>query len=264
MKMRIFAAAAAVICAVSCVSCKSGKEASFSVSENSIPESGVGELITPEEGSAEYNLGQYRMSSSGVKLYYDEEEVPQEVVLALESYFLSFQNNDFESYKASLFPDYAERYEKFLQDEYNYQLDSSFALSREKLSNIIKNEHAEHAEHDTSSATESESSGEFKITRIKVQRPGLSGNQEPEALMPAEETTEATTQSMEELEKQAFSYFNEIFGLDYYEFVKKNSDDLEYLNFYIYASDEDGEEYPLVGDIDIVFAVKDGKYYTFG
>ena len=143
MKMRMIAAAAAAICALSCVSCKSSKDASISVSENGSDGAAVGELITPTEGSAEYNLGQYRMSSNGIKLYYDD-DVPEELMLALENYFLTFQNNDFEGYKAALFPDYAERYEKYLPNEYDYSLDNSFKLNREKPFQIVANERIEH------------------------------------------------------------------------------------------------------------------------
>ena len=258
MKMRMIAAAAAAICALSCVSCKSSKDTSLSVSENGSDGAAVGELITPTEGSAEYNLGQYRMSSNGIKLYHDD-DVPEELMLALENYFLTFQNNDFEGYKAALFPDYAERYEKYLQNEYDYSLDNSFKLNREKLCQIVANERSEHNE----STEDSEPSGEFKITRIKAQRPDLTGNT-PSDLLMQEDSTEPTTQSLEELEKNAFSYYDDVFEIDYYDFVKQNCDSIEYLNFYIYASDEDGDEYPLIGDIDIIFAVKDGKYYTFG
>ena len=76
---------------------------------------------------------------------------------------------------------------------------------------------------------------------------------------------ETTAQkSLDDLEKQAFDYFTEAFGMDYYEYVKENSDDIDCVSFYIFAEGEDGEEYLIVSELNLVFALKDGKYYTFG
>ena len=65
-------------------------------SESEIPsvaEGEAGEVITPDEDDDEYGLGEYRYSSGGTKLYYDENEYSTELMLTLEKYFKSFEEN---------------------------------------------------------------------------------------------------------------------------------------------------------------------------
>ena len=46
--------------------------------------------------------------------------------------------------------------------------------------------------------------------------------------------------------------------------VKKNCDKLHYVTFYVIAENSKGEEVSLITGYDIVFAEKDGRFYTFG
>ena len=82
---QLLAAASAAIFLLACASC--GNDTTLTVDESSsVSSSGVssgdteptvGEVIQPKEDSAEYDLGTYRLSSTGVKLYYDE-DIPVE------------------------------------------------------------------------------------------------------------------------------------------------------------------------------------------
>ena len=248
MKKRIFAAAAAAICLLTCAAC--GNETEISVNENvsgSTSPSGaadtaqtVGEIVEPKEGSEEYDLGSDRIASDGVKFYYDE-PVCEELMFALDSYFTTFQNNDFETYQKLIYPDYKERYGTYLQEEYEYGLEDSFDLNCENLRRIMQQAVA------GDDGDASQYTGDFTITRIKAEEPEL--NEE---------------ETVEELKSNLFSYFDEIFDTDYYGYVKENSDDIEYVSFYIYARGEDGEEHRLISGYEIAFALVDGKYYTFG
>ena len=47
------------------------------------------DIIVPDEGAEDSGLGTYRVSSSGIKLYYDETVFPEELMLTLEKYFTS-------------------------------------------------------------------------------------------------------------------------------------------------------------------------------
>lgn len=244
MRKRILAAAAAAICLLACASCV--RETSITVDENASGSTGsgdteltVGELIEPKEGSAEYDLGSYRTASDGVKYYYDD-NIPTELMFALDEYFTCFQSGDYEKYQTLIYPDYAERYSDYLIENYEYDLDESFGLSCTNLRSIMQEAAA-------GDGDPSEFTGDFTITRIKAEEPELEEG----------ETTE-------ELQEQLFSYFTEIFGMDYYEYVLENSDSIEYVTFYIYAQGEDGEEHRLISGYDIAFAVRDGKYYAFG
>lgn len=181
--------------------------------------------ITPAEGSEEYDLGRYRISGNGLKLYYDEDEYPEELVLALEKYFRSFEENDYASYCECVYPSYIDKMEEFLQKDYGYGLKESFDGQCENLSGNM--------------------GGSFEITRIKAER------------SEDFETEEAGADSYLEM-------LNETFGGDYDESVKNECDNMRYLRFYVMAKDSEGVESMLVSGFDILFAEKDGKYYTFG
>ena len=52
--------------------------------------------------------------------------------------------------------------------------------------------------------------------------------------------------------------------MDYYNYIREQSDSLKYFTFYIIAEGEDGKEHKIISETDIIFAEKNGKYYTFG
>ena len=57
---------------------------------------------------------------------------------------------------------------------------------------------------------------------------------------------------------------DEHFGKSYYEQVKGESDYLIDATFYLMGEDSNGNENVIVNGYKIVFAEKDGRYYTFG
>ncbi|MBR5514225.1 MAG: hypothetical protein IKV85_09625 [Ruminococcus sp.] len=254
MKFRkITAAISACMLAVCCISCEKIKEESVSLTEESVSlpeigEKGVSELISPADGSDEYELGQYYYSGNGVKLYCGDETVPVEAVLALENYFLTFQNNDFDTYKSTIYPDYAERYEKYLREVYSkekgvddYSLKNSFDLRnsmiRDDLIDILVYESTE----------DKEFKGDYTITRIRAEQPTYEEGV----------TEEAFVQSF-------FDSYEDILDENYYEQVKSDVDKLIPFTIFVMARAEDGNEHKIVSTMNIILAEKDGKYYTFG
>lgn len=236
LKMAAFLAAAA--CLVNASGC--GVDGSSGSSKTTTE---IGELITPAEDSEYYALGSYYEDKSGIKLYFGDENISEGVVQALKNYFLAFQNENFDSYKANLASDYAERYDSYLQENYSYDLKHSFELQCQNLRDSMLAEiyggyDAENTEN---------YNGDFKITRLRVESPELEEG----------ETEESLT-------KQFFSYLDTSFDMDYYSFVSEQADDFEYVTFFIMAEGEDGKEHLIVSEMGIVFAVKDGKYYAFG
>lgn len=239
---------ACMICLVSC------SETEDIVSDNSVSqtvsvgENGVTDIITPAEDSDEYSLGNYRISESGIKLYYEDTDIPTELMLTLEKYFTAFQNRDFELYKSCLFSDYVERYNKYLIENYSdgeeeYNLQTSFELQCSNIRNYMIQEITgayEVPDDDTYT-------GDFRITRIR-----------------AENTELLEGETTEELVENFFAYLNDILDMNYYKYISEQADDLRYFTFYIIAEGEDGEEHRIISAMDIVFAEKDGKYYTFG
>lgn len=182
-------------------------------------------VISPEEGAQDYELGEYRLSSSGVKLYYDENEFPTEMVLMLEKYFTSFASADYNTYLKCIAPSYVAEMDTFLAKDYDYDLRTSFAKHCATIADGM--------------------CGDFKITRLKVEK---------------STSSEDGTDSVEEF----FQYLNEDFDKDYYSEVKDNSDELFPVCFYLMCENGYGKETMLVQASDIFLAVKDGRYYTFG
>ncbi|MBQ8297956.1 MAG: hypothetical protein IJX77_09265 [Ruminococcus sp.] len=81
--------------------------------------------------------------------------------------------------------------------------------------------------------------GDFTVTRIKTELPEESG--------------------MDDF----FASLDEVFGEGFYDSVKADSDALYDVMFYVMA-EANGEETLLISEFEIVFAEKDGKFYTFG
>lgn len=242
---------AVLICMFCLVSCSEDDNISSdnSVSQTvSIGENDVSDLITPAEDSEEYGLGSYYLSESGIKLYYEDSDIPAELMFTLERYFTAFQDRDFELYKSCLASDYIERYNKYLVETYSndyeeYNLENSFELQCNNIRNhliqeiIGTNEVPEDDEH----------TGDFKITRIR-----------------AENTELLEGETNESLTKSFFEYLSSVLNMDYYTYISEQMDSFKYFTFYIIAEGEDGEEHRIISGMDIVFAEKDGKYYTFG
>lgn len=248
MKFRkLTAAVSACVLAVCCISCEKNKDESVSLPE--IGENGVSDLISPAADSDEYELGQYYYSAKGTKLYCGDETVPVEALLALDNYFTTFQNNDFEGYKSSMYPDYADRYDKYLRDEYSkgddvaddYSLKNSFDLRYNMLrDNLIDTLIYESTE-------DKEFTGDYKITRIRAEQPIYEDGVTEEAFV-----------------KTFFDDYKDVFDIDYYEFVTNDVDNLLPLTMFVMATAEDGNEHKIVSEVNIILAEKDGKYYTFG
>ncbi len=211
----------AVLCAGSVTSCGSKKSSSKTPGE--------WELITPEEGAEDENLGSYRIDpETGIKLYYEEDEFPRELVRTLANHFLAFQNKDFESFKEQNYPLYNEKMEKFLQDGFQYGQKESFEKQADSINEMM--------------------GGSFEVTRVKV---------EPSQLFA----------DPEEGVQDFFSFMNEKFGSDDFEKkVREDCDEFYYFTFYIMAKNADGKEQIIVSDEEnnAFFAEKGGKFYTFG
>lgn len=181
----------------------------------------TGEKLTPAEGSDEADLGEYYLSPDGVKLYFDPEKFPAELVLTLEEYFKAYANADYESYTRCLYPSYIEEMNKFLKNtpEFGYDLKTSFSKQCFNLQSAKK--------------------GGFAVTRIRLEY----SDRDPKAF---------------------FDYPSNSFGKDYYAEVSSEVDKFYDADFFVIVVGEDGTETKLVSEYEIVFAEKDGRYYTFG
>ncbi len=182
-----------------------------------------GELVTPESDALDAELGSYYESADGIKLYYEESEYPRDMMLTLEKYFTSYANGDYTQYTRCLFPGYIDEMEAFLQKDYGYGMKKSFATQCSNLASIV--------------------SGDFKVTRLKLEKP--------------EDLTDDSV-------KNFFERLNKTLNKDYYAETEKNCDKFHYATFYVIAENSAGEEVSIATGYNIVFAEKDGRFYTFG
>lgn len=185
----------------------------------------VGDYIEPDADAQDGDLGAYRECSTGVKLYYEEDEFPTELMLTLERYFTSFATADYALYTQCVYPSYIDNMETFLDENYGYGMNMSFANQCSSLADNME-------------------SG-FKVTRIKLE--------------PAPEYYEDKTNF-----EGFFSSIDESFGKDYYKEVADEADQMYDGVFYVMAAGADEEEVLLISEFEIVFAEKDGRYYIFG
>lgn len=245
---KIITLLACMTCLVSCADADEISVSNSVTSEVSVGENGVTDIIIPAEDSEEYNLGNYRISESDIKLYYEDSDIPTELMLTLERYFTSFQNRDFEMYKSCLASDYITRYNEYLIENYSsdgeeYNLQNSFELQCDNIRNYMIQEIVG----DYEIPDDDTHTGDFKITRIRAENTELLEG----------ETTEGLVENF-------FEYLNGVLDMDYYTFISEQADGFRYFTFYIIAEGEDGQEHRIISAMDIVFAEKDGKYYTFG
>jgi len=207
----------AALCLCGAVSCSRSSSSSDS---DSAPDSVLGERITPDEDDEEFELGEYYVSPNGIKLYFEPEEFPEELVILMEKYFTSYAKNDYDSYTECLYPSYITEMNKFLEGEHGYKLDTAFRNQCDSLRDNM--------------------GGDYDITRIKLESYDVDLG-------------------------EFFDYSSECFGKDYYAEVSGEVDKLYPMMFFIMAkgAEEDHEDL-LIKEYEIVFAEKDGRFYTFG
>ncbi|MDE5765209.1 MAG: hypothetical protein K2I00_09650 [Ruminococcus sp.] len=256
MTIKKITAVLASVCCMLCLASCGDKSKSESSSDsgtnqsdgNTSNQNGVGDVVSPEEDSDEFDLGEYRVSDTGIKLYYDDSDIPTELMHTLENYFMTFQNDDFEGYKNILYPNYAERYNEYLVNEYSASLENGEKYDLKNSFNSACNSIRTNMMYELSNTQDGETyTGDFTITRIRAERPELDEGE-----------------TIEDRKKEFFSYLDEIFDMDYYQTVSDDMENLEYVTFYIIAEGEDGEEHKILNDMGILFGLKDGVYYTFG
>lgn len=188
--------------------------------------SNTSEAVTaqPTTSADEAELGEYVFSENGIKLYYDENEFAEEVdvagiVAALEKYFLTFSQSDYDSYLECIHPEYLKQMNDYLERDFGYGMETSFETQCENL--------------------KTNAGGDYTITRIKVEAPAEDGSED------------------------YLTYLGEIYGTDFYDTIKTDSDAIHDLIFYVMV-EAGGVETLLISEFEIVFAEKDGKYYAFG
>ena len=185
----------------------------------------LGDEITPAADDKDGDLGSYRESAYGTKLYFNEDEFPSELMQTLEQYFISFSENDYTKYTRCTYPDYLDKMDEYLKKELQYDTKTSFATQCSNLATTTN--------------------GKFKISRLKL------------------DTPQQYQEDKDNLEAY-FENVKDMLGEDYYEQLKKDTDKIYDGEFYVMAEDRMGKESLLVSAYEIVLVEKDGRYYVFG
>ncbi len=149
MKKRLTSLLVALGMTVSMLSftaCDDKKNESSSSSGESSPSAENGEFITDPD---EPELGEYTLSASGIKHYYNPDEISPEIMAALEKYFVSYSQSDYETYTECVYPEYITEMNEYLERDYGYDQKQSFENQCETL--------------------KTNAGGDFKITRIKAE-----------------------------------------------------------------------------------------------
>lgn len=142
-------------------SCSDKKNESSTTAESSSTSAEATTQPTTSEDEAE--LGEYVFSESGVKLYYDETEFAEDVdiaaiVAALEKYFITYSQADYESYLDCIHPEYLKQMNDYLERDFGYGMETSFESQCENL--------------------KTNAGGDYTITRIKVEANAEDGSEE--------------------------------------------------------------------------------------
>lgn len=142
-------------------SCSDKKNESSTIAESSSTSAEATTQPTTSEDEAE--LGEYVFSESGVKLYYDETEFAEDVdiaaiVEALEKYFITYSQADYESYLDCIHPEYLKQMNDYLERDFGYGMETSFESQCENL--------------------KTNAGGDYTITRIKVEANAEDGSEE--------------------------------------------------------------------------------------
>ncbi len=190
--------------------------------------SSLGDIVSPSAEDIDGDLGDYRETENGVKLYFEEEHFPEELMLTLEQYFLSIENADYTLYTQCVYPEYFDRMTNFLQTNYQHDMKESFSSQCAQLAALMN--------------------GGFKLTRIKV-----------EPAEPHEDGTDNLADYFGNLE----SLF-EIEEGSFYDEVKKNTDNIYDATFFVMAQGKEDHEDLIISEYEIIFVEKDGRYYIFG
>ncbi len=132
-------------CMLVTASCSKSKEAENATASDT--EEKIEFVTNPDEP----DLGAYTTSSLGTKLYYEPESVSHELMAALEKYFITFAEKDFEAYKECIHPEYIKEMNEYLEAEFGYDIETSFYSQCDNL--------AENA------------GGDFRVSRIRAELP---------------------------------------------------------------------------------------------
>lgn len=172
-------------------------------------------------------------------LEYDSSEIDKNLAETIETYFYAIQNVDYDLYVSTLYPDYVENMNSFLEENYSYDLETVVS----ELNDMLIEDAGAYL--DTSEAYDADAS--YEITSIEL-----------------ELYEEETSTEEDETEFDPLSQYSSLFGDDFAENINKNADDVIDVYFSIKAiCNGESEEYLLTDNELIV--IKDGNdYYLIG
>lgn len=188
---------------------------------------------TSEENKTEEINGNY------FNLEYDSSEIDKNLAETIETYFYAIQNVDYDLYVSTLYPDYVENMNSFLEENYSYDLETVVS----ELNDMLIEDAGAYL--DTSEAYDADAS--YEITSIELE------------LYEEETSTEEDATEFDPL-----SQYSSLFGDDFAENINKNADDVIDVYFSIKAiCNGESEEY-LLTDNELIVIKEGNDYYLIG
>ncbi len=202
-----------------------------STSEDTDAESSDAENTGADDSSqADVVYGTYEVEA--------EEGVDQACADVIKAYFTAIEEQDFEAYKATLYDYYYNVYDSWLNDNYEYGMETTMEQMHQTL-------------------LDSAGGDNLVITGVSVT---LSSTKGAEATKNSEGETEAT----EDLPTQYLHIYEELLGEGFAEEVKKDVDDALVVSFTMKGTVGGGEEKTIMEGYDLMMVEKDGAYYVLG
>lgn len=159
---------------------------------------------------------------------YDKKELNESCANVIKDYFTAIEYQDYDAYKATLFPFYFEIYNNYLKDNYNYGMETSM----EQLHQMLLDQ----------AGTEN-----IVISGISVKLAEVT-----------EEDSEDT-----DLAETYLAQYSALLGESFTKEAKANADNIVVVSFTMTGTC-DGEEKTIMENMELLMAEKDGVYTILG
>lgn len=167
-----------------------------------------------------------------------EEGVEQACADVIKAYFTAIEEQDFEAYKATLYDYYYNVYNSWLQDNYDYGMETTMEQMHQTL-------------------LDNAGGDNLVITGVSV-RPSTTEGVE------ATTNSEGETEATEDLPTQYLHIYEELLGEGFTDEVKKDVDNALVVAFTMKGTVDGGEEKTVMEGYDLMMVEKDGAYYILG
>lgn len=165
------------------------------------------------------------------QLEYDSDSIPEELANTLAAYFYAVETQNYDLYVSKLDPDYLTATEEMLEENYSSNMESSMEMYHQSL-------------------IESAGTEDFTITSIEMSL--------------AQESLAENYDSGTDFVEEYLSTFAEVLGEDFTTQLEEDADAFYDVALTITGTSSDGEEVPVMSNLEVLVVEKDGSYGVLG